>query len=483
MIKCFPSFFMCVTRFGQSLGQQKWLRYGMGRNFPLLTLPLVIFGALGCQNFSISRSLATPPNSSSPLTQAQTPLQVEFFNPKPIQIQLKDLPRPFASRSAVKSPQVVAIPAQPVLQVPAGFQVNVFAENLKAPRWLALTPSGDVLVTETRENRIQLLQDTNQDGIANHRQRFAGPENGLDIPFGMAFTSNTFFLGNTASVLRFSYKRGQTRLMGKGETIAQLPGGGYNQHWTRNVVISPDQKKLFVSIGSRSNNDVEALPRASIQVMDLPSSTDPKRWGGKLKLFAHGLRNPVGLAFHPQTQALYATVNERDGLGDDLVPDYFTRVVPGGFYGWPFAYLSAKNLDPQHLERGKSRNPALVAQTLTPDVLFQAHSAALGLTFYQGKTFPPRYRNGAFVAFRGSWNRNQGTGYKLVFIPFNAKGEPQGYYEDFLKGFLVSSAGPTTWGRPVGLLSLPDGSLLFTEEANNRIYRVQYVGSKASKKA
>lgn len=466
---------------GKSSGQERWPIPSIHRSFPLLTLPFILFTVLGCQNLPVPRSDAASPSSPTSIPQSQAPLQTEFFTPKPIQIQLKDLPRPFTSRSAAKFPQVVAIPAKPVLRVPPGFRVNVFAENLKAPRWLALTPKGDVLVTETRENQIQLLQDTNQDGVADRRQQFAGPENGLDIPFGMAFASGAFFVGNTAGVLRFNYQQGQTRLTGKGQIIAQLPGGGYNQHWTRNVVISPDQQKLYVSIGSRSNNDVEELPRASVQVMDLPNATDQRQGSRRLKLFAHGLRNPVGLAFHPQTKALYATVNERDGLGDDLVPDYFTHVVPGGFYGWPFAYLSPQNLDPKHLKRGRSQNPALAAKTRTPDVLFQAHSAALGLTFYQGKTFPQRYQNGAFVAFRGSWNRNQGTGYKLVFVPFNAKGVPLGHYEDFLTGFLLNPTGPATWGRPVGLLSLPDGSLLFTEEANNRIYRVQYVGSAASK--
>ena len=170
-------------------------------------------------------------------------------------------------------------------------------------------------------------------------------------------------------------------------------------------------------------------------------------------------------------------MNERDQIGDDLVPDYFTRIQQGEFYGWPYAYLTPKNLDPRQTQNGKSKRPDLVAKTKTPDVLFQAHSAALGLQFYDGKTFPEKYRNGAFVAFRGSWNRDRGTGYKIVFVPFNSNGRPQNYYEDFLTGFLLDPSVPTTWGRPVGLLVLPDGSLLLTEEANNRIYRIQYRGS------
>ncbi|MGB7085453.1 MAG: PQQ-dependent sugar dehydrogenase, partial [Phormidesmis sp.] len=231
------------------------------------------------------------------------------------------------------------------------------------------------------------------------------------------------------------------------------------------VVVSPTGDQLYVSVGSRSNASEEPLPRASVQVMGLDGSNQ--------QIFASGLRNPVGLDFHPQTQALYTTVNERDGLGDDLVPDYFTRIQAGEFFGWPYAYLSPENLDPRQLVDGVSTAPEKASETRSPDVLFQSHSAALGLQFYDGSTFPERYQNGAFAAFRGSWNRSAGTGYKLVFIPFD-EGRPLGGYEDFLTGFLTDPSGPTTWGRPVGLLVLPDGSLLFTDEGNDRIYRIQY---------
>jgi len=399
----------------------------------------------------------------------QNLVRTQPLSPHPIRITPASLPRPYATESASNSPDVVPIPQNPTLKVPAGFVVNVFAEGLDAPRWLALTPTGDVLVTETRQNRIRLLRDTNGDGVADVSKTFAERQNGLAIPFGMTFAKNYFFVANTGSVLRFPYTQGQEQLTGSGQKIANLTPGGYNQHWTRNVVASPDGQKLYVSIGSRSNADEEPLPRASVQVMNLDGSNQ--------QTFAYGLRNPVGLDFHPQTRALYATVNERDGLGDDLVPDYLTRIQQGEFYGWPYAYLAPNTLDPRHLSNGKSKRPDLVAKTKTPDVLFQAHSAALGLQFYDGKTFPEKYRNGAFVAFRGSWNRNQGTGYKIAFVPFDTAGRPQGYYQDFLTGFLLNPSSATTWGRPVGLLVLPDGSLLFTEEANNRIYRIQYRGS------
>ncbi len=418
---------------------------------------------------SLTQHKAPSPQLAQNPAQPKNIVRTEPLSPTPIRITLSNLPKPFASESASKPPTVVPIPANPTLQVPSGFVVNVFADGLDAPRWLALTPTGDVLVTETRQNRILLLRDTKGDGVADVKKTFASAANKLNIPFGMAFTGNSFFLGNTDAVLRFPYSKGQQQLTGTGKKIADLPGGGYNQHWTRNVVVSPDGNKLYVSIGSQSNDNQEPLPRASVQVMNLD--------GSQQQTFASGLRNPVGLDFHPVTKELYATVNERDGLGDNLVPDYFTRLRPGEFYGWPYAYLTPKNLDPRQFANGKSKRPDLVSRTRTPDVLFQAHSAALGLQFYHGKTFPEKYRNGAFVAFRGSWNRDRGTGYKIVFVPFDTKGRPQSYYEDFLTGFLLDPTVPTTWGRPVGLLVLPDGSLLVTDEVNNRIYRVQYTGS------
>lgn len=440
-----------------------------------LILLLCLMSAIAACN-STSTALEEPaPNAAqtsstqvaaSP-TQPKNTVQTQNFSPEPIRISVASLPKPFATDSASKSPDVVPIPQNPTLRVPQGFTVNVFADNLDSPRWLALTPSGEVLVTETRWNRIRLLNDTNGDGVADTNKIFANTQNGVNIPFGMTFADDSFFLGNTDAVLRFPYIQGQQQLTGRGQKITDLPGGGYNQHWTRNVVTSPDGKKLYVSVGSKTNVDEEPLPRASVQVMNLD--------GSNRQTFASGLRNPIGLDFHPQTGELYTTVNERDAIGDDLVPDYFTRIQQGEFYGWPYTYLTPNNLDPRQVNNGKSKRPDLASTTKTPDVLFQAHSAALGLQFYDRQTFPQKYRNGAFVAFRGSWNRDRGTGYKVVFVPFN-NGRPQGYYEDFLTGFLLDPAGPTTWGRPVGLLVLPDGSMLVTEEANGRIYRIQYNG-------
>lgn len=412
----------------------------------------------------------TSDNSTpTPTVVPEKAIATQPISPDPIRIRVANLPEPFHSQSASKPPQIANIPDNPTLNLPPGFQVNVFADNLNQPRWLALTPTGDVLVTETPENRIRLLQDENGDGVADNSRIFAGEDNGLYIPFGMAFAQGSFWVGNTNAVLRFPYSAGQKQLQGVGKKIADLPGEGYRQHWTRNVVVSPDNQQLYVSVGSRSNVSPEEPPRASVLQMNLD--------GSSRQVFASGLRNPVGMDFHPTTEELYVTVNERDGLGDDLVPDYLTRIRQGEFYGWPYAYFKPSLLDPRRTNNGTSERPDLVKQTKMPDVLFASHSAALGLVFYRGEQFPQKYHEGAFVAFRGSWNRDRAAGYKLVFVPFNENGRPQGYYENFLTGFVLDPAVPRTWGRPVGLLELPDGSLLFTEEANNRIYRISYDGS------
>lgn len=399
-------------------------------------------------------------------------LRVEYFEPVPILITLKDLPPPNQTPSVTRPPKVLPPPDSPVLRVPPGFRVNLFAK-VPSARWLELTPDGDVLCAASQQEKIVLLHDRDHDGVAEHQSVFLDKTSGTNQPFGMAFTKDAFYLGNTDAVLRYPYQRGAndkgpTIRLGTPEKITSLPGKGYNQHWTRNVIVAPDGKKLYVSVGSASNVSPDEPPRASVLQMNLD--------GSQRKVFASGLRNPVGLAFHPKTDELYATVNERDGLGDDLPPDYFTRLREDEFYGWPYAYLVPQNLDPRLVKDGRSLRPDLAARTKTPDVLFQTHSAALGLAFYAGTTFPEKYRQGAFVAFRGSWNRSRGTGYKIVFIPFDAQGRPKGWYEDFVTGFLLDPSGPITWGRPVGVLVMPDGSLLFTEEINGRIYRVRFVG-------
>ena len=392
-------------------------------------------------------------------------LKTTSFKPEEIKITLDEVPKPTPDNSPDKRPKVDPIPKSATLMAPEGFTVSVFADGVKQARWLGLTPDGDVLLAQSREDKIAILRDTDGDGGIDSTTTFADKSNGTNVPFGMAFVDGTFLLGNTDGVRRYEWKKGQLKLEGKGEQITDLPGGGYNQHWTRNVIADAKGEWIYVSVGSKSNVDVEEEPRATILRM--------KPDGSDRKVFASGLRNPVGLALHPESGDLYTTVNERDRLGDDLVPDYLTKVKEGGFYGWPYAYLKPENLDPRRMKDGKSERPDLAEKTLSPDVLFQAHSAALGICFSKGNKFPDKYREGAFVAFRGSWNRNQGTGYKIVFVPFSG-GKPVGHYEDFVKGFLTDESTPRAWGRPVDVMMHPDGSLLFTEEENGRIYRVSY---------
>jgi glucose/arabinose dehydrogenase len=418
----------------------------------------------GCQPLADSRSPSKTASASpgAALALPKSLAQTQPLTPQKIQIRVSDLPKPFASESASKPPQEIEKPANAAFQVPAGFQVNAFATGLTQPRWLTVGPNGDVFLAESRENRIRLLRDANHDGVAETNTVLLA---GLAQPFGMAMAPDrrSFYVANTDAVLRFPYQVGQTQIRPRPQTITQLTGGGYRQHWTRNIAFSPDGRKLFATVGSRSNAEQEELPRASVQVMN-PDGSDRKT-------YAFGLRNPIGLAFNPLTDNLYSTVNERDGLGDDLVPDYLTSVKDGGFYGWPYSYLG-QNPDPR-----LPRRPDLERRAIVPDVLFQAHSAALGLVFNTGKQFPNAYRNDAFVAFRGSWNRSEGTGYKVVRVPFDPQGKPKGYYEDFMKGWLSDPKGPTAWGRPVGLAVAQDGALLIADEPGGVIWRVSYKGA------
>jgi glucose/arabinose dehydrogenase len=427
----------------------------MGAYHRFLTVLSLLLAS--CGNTAASITDPTPIASSESGSETRPSQTVQK-----IQVRVEDLPSPYASNSASQPPQVIPRPAGAKLQVPPGFTAQIFAQGLSQPRWLTVAPNGDVLLAESYDNRIRLLRDTNGDGQADVNTIFA--EN-LNQPLGMGISPDQqwFYVANTNAVVRFPYQIGQTRLQGQPQQITELPGNGYRQHWTRNLIFSPDGQQLFVSVGSRSNVEPEPLPRASIQVMDLN--------GRNRQTYASGLRNPVGLAFNPVTGKLFTTVNERDGLGDDLVPDYLTAVQPGAFYGWPYSYLGA-NPDPR-----LPRNPQLEAKTIVPDVLFQAHSAALGLTFYTGKQFPSAYHNDAFVAFRGSWNRSAGTGYKIVRVPFDDQGQPEGHYEDFVTGWLVEPRVPSVWGRPVGVAIATDGSLLITDEPGGIIWRISYTAN------
>jgi glucose/arabinose dehydrogenase len=400
-------------------------------------------------------------------------------------------------------------PANVMPTVPAGFTLSVYAE-IEAPRLMVYAPNGDLFVSSPATNSITVLRDANNDGVFESRGVYAqgdpppargtgpgpvtgpqrpapgaqvnpaqnGPVLGSDAPacaapppfhqpgpgtvaapFGMAFKNGYLYVGNTGSLVRFKYAAGDLKAQGPPEKLLDLPVGG---HSTRNVAFNRAGTKMYVSVGSQSNNNAgEDCRRAAV----LEFNPD----GTGYRVFASGLRNPVGLTLQPGTDTLWVTVNERDNLGDNLVPDYATSLKDGGFYGWPYSYIG-KNSDPRYGDAF----PELVLRALVPDVLIPSHSAPLGITFYTGTQFPQRYRNGGFVALHGSWNRSVASGYKIVFFPMN-NGRP-GPLEDFMTGFLSNDGeggeAVMRWGRPVDVATAADGGLLISDDGGNRIWKV-----------
>lgn len=370
--------------------------------------------------------------------------------------------------------------------VAEGLAVNAFATELDHPRWLYVLPNGDVLVAETNAppkpeasaslkgfamkmvmkragasvpsaNRISLLRDANGDGIAETKTAFL---TNLNSPFGITLIGNTLYVANTDAIVSFPYQAGATQITATATKLVDLPAGPINHHWTKNIIASPDGSKLYATVGSNSNiaeNGMEnEINRAAILEVDVKT--------GVSRVFASGLRNPNGLAWEPKTGALWTTVNERDELGDNLVPDYMTSVKKGGFYGWPYSYFG-QNID----ERVKPQNPELVAQALVPDYALGAHTASLGLAFYQGQLLPAQYRGGAFIGQHGSWNRSPRSGYKVIYIPFT-EGKPKGLPQDILSGF-VNEKGEAL-GRPVGVVEDKTGALLVADDVGNVVWRV-----------
>jgi glucose/arabinose dehydrogenase len=394
-------------------------------------------------------------------------------------IKPEDLPKPGATPSAANSSRVVGRPASAVLQVPAGFKIELFADGLSGPRQMRVAPNGDVFIAETRSGRIRILRAADGATRPSANEIYA---NGLNGPFGIAFypagnDPKWIYVANDGSVVRFPYKTGDLRASSKPETIvAQLPHDG--GHSTRDIAFSLDGKRMMISVGSRSN-DAEGMNKAPAGWIDshpLGASWDSETDradiltfdpdGKRLGVFATGIRNCVGLAVHPTTGDLYCSTNERDGLGDNLVPDYVTRVREGAFYGWPWFYIG-NNQDPKH--RGERTD--LKGKITIPDVLLQAHSASLGLTFYDGNQFPAEYSGDGFAAEHGSWNRSKRTGYKVIRIRMK-DGVPTGEYQDFVTGFVVDDS--SVWGRPVGVAVAHDGALLVSEDANGTIWRISH---------
>jgi glucose/arabinose dehydrogenase len=386
-------------------------------------------------------------------------------------IRPADMPPPYATKSVDNGPREVERPTGAWPQAPAGFEVQLYASGLQNPRLIRTAPNGDLFVAESEPGRIKVFRGVSGDGKASTSSTFA---TGLKQPFGIAFyppggDPKYVYIANTDSVVRYSYKSGDLKANGSSEVVVpDLPGGGRLRgggHWTRDIAFSLDGKKMFVSVGSRSNVDDTDNNPAEYHRADI-LETNPD--GTALRVYASGIRNAVGIAVHPKTGELWASVNERDGLGDDVPPDYITHIQEGGFYGWPWYYIGG-NQDPRH----KGKHPELKDKVIIPDVLIQPHNASLEMVFYESEQFPPEYRGNIFAAEHGSWNRAARTGYEVIRVQLK-DGRAIAEYEDFLTGFVTSDG--NVWGRPVGVAVAKDGALMVTDDGSNSIWRVIYVG-------
>lgn len=386
-------------------------------------------------------------------------------------ITVADLPAPYATSSSDNGPHMVRRPEGAWPQVPTGFKVDEFATGLDNPRVIQTAPNGDLFVVESGPGRVLVMRAPDGANKPAVTETYA---EGLTKPFGLAFyppgpRPQWVYIGNTDSVVRFPYQNGDLHATGPSQVIVpDIPGGGRLRgggHWTRDIVFSRDGKKMFVSVGSLTNVG-ERGPAADEKRADILQYNPD---GSGFRIFASGIRNAVGIAIHPDTGDLWASVNERDGLGDNLVPDYITRVRDGGFYGWPWFYMGG-NQDPRH----NGEHPELRDRVIVPDVLLESHLASLKMTFYTGHQFPKEYFHDAFAAEHGSWNRFRRVGYKLIRVPLH-NGQPSGVYEDFMTGFVTPEG--NVWGRLVGVTVAHDGSLLVTDDGSGTIWRISYVGT------
>ena len=382
-------------------------------------------------------------------------------------ITVKDLPQPYATDSAQNGAEVVPRPQNAWPVAPAGFKVELFASGLDNPRWLRTAPNGDIFLAESEVGRIRIFRGMTSDGKPEQAAIFAS---GLTRPYGIVFyppgpDPEWIYVGDTDEVIRFPYHNGDLKASGASQHVADLPAGG--GHWTRAIAFSPDGKKMFVAVGSASNVDDPETHPAEKDRADI-LACDPTNC--QLKVYAYGIRNAGGgIAVNPKTSELWCSVNERDALGDNLVPDYITHVEEGGFYGWPWWYIGAHQ-DPRH----QGKHPELKDKAIVPDVLLQPHNASLEITFYQGDKFPNEYDGDIFASEHGSWNKTVRVGYEVIRVPLHQTGRATGEYEDFLTGFVLPDG--HVWGRPVGIAVAHDGSLLVSDDGSNSIWRVSYTG-------
>ncbi|MGH9547123.1 MAG: PQQ-dependent sugar dehydrogenase [Terriglobales bacterium] len=456
--------FWFITKGDISNGMPSWATLPKQQRWQIVSYVQVLGEPQIAQGSSAPAALTAATRLNAP---PPKPPFTDFRYEKPGEIRkitLQDLPGPFATASAGNGPEVVARPEGAWPQVPAGFKVEQYAAGLDNPRIIRTAPNGDFFVAETKAGDIRVFRGITSNGKPAQTAVFAS---GLNQPFGISFypsgrNPEWVYVGNTDSIVRFPYQNGDLQARGPAQHLADLPSG--EGHSTRNIQFSPDGKKMFASVGSASNvDDPDTTPAEKNRADVLEFNPD----GSDMRVYAYGIRNCVGLAVNPKTGELWCSVNERDGLGDNLVPDYITHVQEGGFYGWPWWYMGGHQ-DPRH----KGKHPELKDKVITPDVILNPHNASLGIIFYDGKQFPPEYQGDLFAAEHGSWNRAVRVGYELIRVPLHQTGHASGEYEDFMTGFVVDNG--HVWGRPVSVTVAPDGSLLVTDDAGDCIWRITY---------
>jgi glucose/arabinose dehydrogenase len=460
--------FWFITRGDKDNGMPSWAALPATQRWQLVTYVKSMAASQATQQ----ASAPAPPDTGASIFKGPAPAPpfTDFRYEKPgtvRKITVNDLPQPYATQSANMAPDLVSRPENAWPVAPAGFKVELYATGLDNPRTLRTAPNGDIFLTESDPGRIRVFRGLTSDGKPGQSAVFAS---GLKHPYGLAFyppgpDPQWLYVGNTGELVRFPYHNGDSAASGPPQHVADLPAVG--GHWTRAVAFSSDGRKMFVAVGSGSNvDDPDTHPREKDRADIL--ACDPANC--KLSVYAYGIRNAGGgIAVDPETGELWCSVNERDALGDNLVPDYITHVQEGGFYGWPWWYMGSHQ-DPRH----PGKHPELKGKAIVPDVLLQPHNASLEFAFYEGDQLPAEYRGDIFASEHGSWNKAVRVGYEVIRVPLHQSGHASGEYEDFLTGFVLPDG--NVWGRPVGITVAPDGSLLVSDDGSNSIWRVSYTG-------
>jgi len=465
--------FWFITTGSVNNGMPSWASLPQQERWQLVTYLKSLKNSPSAEKADAASASVTPVKTNAPPPQAPF-TDFRFERPgKTRKITAQDLPAPYVTDSAANGPQVVARPRNAWPKAPAGFSVQQYATGLDNPRLIRTAPNGDFFLAESSSGKVRVLRGITPNGKPEQSGIFA---TGLNQPYGIAFyppgdNPEWVYVGDTDAVVRFPYQAGDLKANGPAQHIVDLPRG--TGHWTRDVRFTADGKKMFVAVGSASNvDDPDTTPDEKNRADILEFNPD----GSEMRVYAYGIRNAgAGLAINPKTGELWCSVNERDGLGDNLVPDYITHVEEGGFYGWPWWYIGSHQ-DP----RQEGKHPELRDKVVVPDVLLQPHNASLELTFYHGTQFPAEYQGDIFASEHGSWNRSVRAGYEVIRVPLHQASRASGEYEDFLTGFVVDNG--HVWGRPVGITEAQDGSLLVTDDGSNSIWRIRYTGANSQQR-